>query len=92
MHRRNRGATGMRGFTLIELSVVVLVITLLLGSLLIPLATQVEQRNMSETQKRLQEIKEALIGFAIANGRFPCPAIGTGASTDSGVRNPWSAQ
>jgi len=77
----------MRGFTLIELSVVVLVITLLLGSLLIPLATQVEQRNVSETQKRLQEVKDALIGFAIANGRLPCPAIATGASTDSGVES-----
>jgi len=74
MHRSNGRAAGMRGFTLIELSVVVLVITLLLGSLLIPLATQVEQRNVSETQKRLQEVKEALIGYAMANGRFPCPA------------------
>ncbi len=74
MHRSNGRAAGMRGFTLLELSVVVLVITLLLGSLLIPLATQVEQRNVSETQKRLQEVKEALIGYAMANGRFPCPA------------------
>src|SRR4051794_19415462 len=74
MHRSIERAAGMRGFTLIELSVVVLVITLLLGSLLIPLATQVEQRNVSETQKRLQEVKEALIGYAMANGRFPCPA------------------
>jgi type II secretory pathway pseudopilin PulG len=47
----------MGGFTLVELAVVVLVVTLLLGSLLIPLATQVEQRNVSETQKRLQESK-----------------------------------
>jgi len=74
MHRKNGAAARIRGFTLIELSVVVLVITLLLGSLLVPLATQVEQRNVSETQKRLQEVKEALIGYAIANGRFPCPA------------------
>jgi len=74
----------MGGFTLVELAVVVLVVTLLLGSLLIPLATQVEQRNVSETQKRLQEVKEALIAYAIANGRFPCPAVATGASTDIG--------
>jgi prepilin-type N-terminal cleavage/methylation domain-containing protein len=91
MHRRNVLVARIRGFTLIELSVVVLVITLLLGSLLVPLATQVEQRNVSETQKRLQEVKEALMGFAIANGRFPCPAIITGASTDSGVESPAGA-
>jgi type II secretory pathway pseudopilin PulG len=82
MDRCNR--SGIGGFTLVELAVVVLVVTLLLGSLLIPLATQVEQRNVSETQKRLQEIKEALIAYAIANGRFPCPAVVTGASSDSG--------
>jgi prepilin-type N-terminal cleavage/methylation domain-containing protein len=74
MHRFNRKFERTSGFTLIELAVVVVVITLLLGSLLIPLATQVDQRNVSETQKRLQEIKDSLIGYALANGRFPCPA------------------
>lgn len=88
MHRFNRRLERTSGFTLIELAVVVLVITLLLGSLLIPLATQVEQRNVSETQKRLQEIKDALIGYAIANGRFPCPAVSTNSPTDSGVESP----
>jgi type II secretory pathway pseudopilin PulG len=75
MHRLNRIRLRTGGFTLVELAVVVLVITLLLGGLLVPLATQVEQRNVSETQKRLQEVKEALIGYAMANGRFPCPAV-----------------
>jgi len=85
MHSFNQRLGRSNGFTLIELSVVLLVITLLLGSLLIPLATQVDQRNVSETQKRLQEVKDALIGYAMANGRFPCPAVSTGAPTDSGV-------
>lgn len=62
------------GFTLIEMSIVLLVVTLLLGGLLVPLATQIEQRKISETQKILEEAKEALVGFAIANGRLPCPA------------------
>ncbi|MEO8628416.1 MAG: hypothetical protein ABI612_09995 [Betaproteobacteria bacterium] len=78
---------GASGFTLLELAVVVLVITLLLGSLLVPLATQVDQRNIAETQKRLEDIKEALIGFAIANGRFPCPAVSTGAPLESGTES-----
>lgn len=61
------------GFSLIELAVVVLVITLFLGSILVPLTTQVEQRKTSDTGKALDEIREALIGFAIINGRLPCP-------------------
>lgn len=62
------------GFTLIELGVVLFILTLLLGSLLVPLATQVDRSNINATQKSLDEIKEALIGFALANGRLPCPA------------------
>lgn len=83
MRRWKRRAASEAGFTLLELAVVVLVITLLLGSLLVPLATQVDQRNVSETQKRLQEVKDALIMYAVVNGRFPCPA-GNGAA-DLGV-------
>jgi len=62
------------GFTLIELAVVILVITLLLGSLLVPLATQVEQRRFSEAEKQLEDTREAMIGFAMINGRLPRPA------------------
>jgi prepilin-type N-terminal cleavage/methylation domain-containing protein len=64
---------GTRGFTLIELAVVLFVITLILGSVLVPLTTQVEQRQVSDTEKTLQEIREALIGYAVANGNLPCP-------------------
>jgi prepilin-type N-terminal cleavage/methylation domain-containing protein len=80
MHRRSNYA-GKRlrtgrcgGFSLIELSVVLVLIALLLGSLLVPLGTQVEQRQYTETEKQLEQIKEALIGFALANGYLPCPA------------------
>ena len=63
-----------KGFTLIELAVALVVVALLLGSILVPLTTQVQQRKISDTQKALDEIKEALIGFAMTNGRLPCPA------------------
>lgn len=62
-----------RGFTLIEMAVAIFIIALLLGSLLIPLTTQVEQKQTSDTQKALDEIKEALIGYTLANGYLPCP-------------------
>lgn len=61
------------GFTLIEVAIVTAVLTLLLGGLLIPLAAQVDQRRYSETRKSLEEVKDALLGFAQVNGRLPCP-------------------
>ena len=61
------------GFSLIEMAFVLVIITLLLGGLLVPFTTQVEQRRITETNKAMEEVKEALLGFAIANGRLPCP-------------------
>jgi prepilin-type N-terminal cleavage/methylation domain-containing protein len=75
-----------RGFTLIEMAVAVFIIALLLGSILVPLATQVEQRQIADTQKMLDEIREALIGFAVTAGYLPCPdkttAAGVGTAND----------
>ncbi len=61
------------GFTLIEMAVAVFVIALLLGSILVPLTTQVEQKQVSDTQKTLEDIREALVGHALAYGYLPCP-------------------
>nr|VFK27359.1 MAG: prepilin-type N-terminal cleavage/methylation domain-containing protein [Candidatus Kentron sp. MB]VFK33592.1 MAG: prepilin-type N-terminal cleavage/methylation domain-containing protein [Candidatus Kentron sp. MB]VFK76271.1 MAG: prepilin-type N-terminal cleavage/methylation domain-containing protein [Candidatus Kentron sp. MB] len=66
-----------RGFSLIEMAMVIAIISLLLGGLLIPLGTQIENRRIKDTEKQLATIKKALIGFAIANvhNRLPCPDI-----------------
>lgn len=63
-----------RGFTLIEMAIVLIILTLVVGGALMPLNAQIEQRRKTETEKTLAEIKEALIGFAVANDRLPCPA------------------
>lgn len=75
-------ASNNHGFTLIEMAVVLLVVTLLLGGLLVPLSTQIEQRKISETQKLLEDAKEALVGYAaghfsITDNRpyLPCPDL-----------------
>ena len=60
------------GFSFLELAVAMFIMTLLLGSILVPLATQVEQRQISETTRILEEARDALLGHAIANGRLPC--------------------
>jgi len=47
---------------------------MLIGFLVIPLSKQTDNRDIADANKQLQEIKEAIIGFAMANGRLPCPA------------------
>ena len=79
--------SGSRGFSLIELAVVLLVITLLLGGLLVPLGAQVDQRQYAETEKQLDQIKDALIGFALANGYMPCPAISSANGVEDRTAN-----
>jgi len=63
----------IQGFTLIEMSVVLVIIGLLIGSFLTPLSQQVDQLKIESTEKHLEEIKSALLGFAIINGYLPCP-------------------
>lgn len=65
--------TSQRGFSLIEIAVALFIMALLLGSILVPLTTQVEQRQISETEKTLADIQAALLGFVAANGYLPCP-------------------
>lgn len=64
-----------RGFSLVELAIVLVVVGLMIGGLLTPLSVQIEQRRVSETQRALDEAREALIGFALRNGYLPCPAV-----------------
>lgn len=77
------------GFTLVELAVALAVIGLLLGMLVLPLSAQVDQQRISETQKLLSLGTEAVLGFAVANGRLPCPATATTASgaANAGAEN-----
>jgi len=78
-----------RGFTLIELAVALAVIGLLLGMLIVPLNAQIDQQRINDARKQLALINEALLGFAVANGRLPCPATPTTANTtvNAGTEN-----
>lgn len=63
----------VKGFTLIELAVVLFLVTLVLGGVMTPLSTRIEQEGREKTEAQLEELKEALIGYAIVNGHLPCP-------------------
>lgn len=76
------------GFSLVEIAIVLVIVGLLLGGLLMPLATQQEVRRVGETQKTLDEINQALIGYALNQTppHLPCPdktgAAGAGTAND----------
>lgn len=74
-----------QGFTLIELAIVLFIVTLLLGGMLLPLAGQQDIRNYGDTQKTLAETRDALLGFAMANDRLPCPAVDAATGIESPV-------
>ncbi|HEY6506665.1 MAG TPA: type II secretion system protein, partial [Vicinamibacterales bacterium] len=63
-----------RGFTLAELTVVFLIVSIMLATAMYTLSAQTEQRNFEETRRRLEVARELVLGFAVANGRLPCPA------------------
>ena len=71
------------GFSLVELAIAVFVMALLLGGLIVPLQSQVESRRLEETNRILDRAREALLGFATASGRFPCPAAPGGNGQES---------
>lgn len=77
------------GFTLTELAIVLVIVGLLIGGMLVPLSAQRDIRNISDTRKALAEIKEALFGFAIINGRLPCPTTQLDpANANYGIEDP----
>ena len=62
------------GFTLLETALALVIMALVLSAMIYPLRAQVETRFVDETQKILDEAREALLGFISVNGYFPCPA------------------
>lgn len=80
--------TAVRGFTLTELAVVLAIVAFLLGGVMMQLSVQDDVRRTQETQQRLNEVRDALIGFAAAQGRLPCPANAASNGMESFCTNP----
>lgn len=65
------------GFSLVEMAVVLIILGFVLGALLLPLQAQRSQALQLQTENTLDQTKKALIGFAVSQGRLPCPASAT---------------
>jgi type II secretory pathway pseudopilin PulG len=79
--RRAASQTAVFGFSLVELAIVLFIVGILMLSLMSTLSSQVDQRNFDDTRRRLEQARELLLGYAIVNGRLPCPARDTNPST-----------
>tara|TARA_R110000782_G_scaffold24878_2_gene64606 strand:- start:223 stop:993 length:771 start_codon:yes stop_codon:yes gene_type:complete len=81
-----------RGFSLIELSIVILVMGLLLGGLMMPLSVQRENARYRAGLEQLDAIESAIEGFALLNGFLPCPATPASAGVAAPSGNACSVQ
>ena len=62
-----------KGFTLVEMAIVLVIVGLLMAAFLTPLDAQMQQNRVNEARDDISEIKEALQGFASVNLSLPCP-------------------
>jgi len=67
--------TSKRGFTLVEMAIVLIVMGLVSSLLIAPLAMRAEINQRHAAESMLDTITDALIGFALVHGRLPCPSI-----------------
>ena len=93
--------TFARGFTLTEMAIVLMIVALLLAGIMLPLSAQQEIRARQETERALNDIREALIGYAASHtasdGKpyLPCPdsnAPPDGIENRSATPGPCAAQ
>jgi prepilin-type N-terminal cleavage/methylation domain-containing protein len=70
-----------RGFTLIEIAIVLVVIGLLLSGGLLATSPILQSARLNETKQKMATVEAALLGYVIANGCLPCPAVRGAATT-----------
>jgi prepilin-type N-terminal cleavage/methylation domain-containing protein len=62
------------GFTLVEIAIVLLIVTILLGYTVALFPSQQRLKQYRAVDRQMDQLIDAIIGFAQVNGRLPCPA------------------
>ena len=78
--------TTQHGFTLIEISIVMIIVGLMVVGFIQSYKIYDEKRKIELTELRFNDIEQAINNYALINGRLPCPAARNvpGAVYDSG--------
>jgi prepilin-type N-terminal cleavage/methylation domain-containing protein len=63
-----------KGFTLIEIAIVLLIVSIILGYTVAMVPVQQELKQYREAEAEMDRIVESLYAFAEVNGYLPCPA------------------
>ena len=71
--RRASRRTAERGFSLVEIAIVLAILGLLLRAAIVPLATLRETGREREARDLVEAAREALLASAVARGTLPCP-------------------
>ena len=79
-----------RGFSLVEMAVVLLIVGLLASVFLPATNTMMDNNRRKETRAKLEAIEQAMRRFVVVNGRLPCPANGALApgNVEQGLEQP----
>jgi prepilin-type N-terminal cleavage/methylation domain-containing protein len=72
-----------KGFTLIEMAIVLVIVGLLVGGGLAAIGPALEQTRSTTTKVNMDQAESALLLYVIRNNRLPCPADGSLPNTDS---------
>ena len=72
-----------QGFTLVEISMVIVIASIVIAGAISIATTQIENSRIKSTQDKQLAIKKSLITFLSRNQRLPCPAVATLASGDA---------
>lgn len=72
-----------RGFSLIEIAIGMVILSLAAIGLIASISQQTEQRKVIETRGLVDSAQQALLSFASTNGRLPCPASAATAGQES---------
>lgn len=77
-------SVSQNGFSLVELSIVLIIIGTLAGSAVMPLSSSIRQSHYKQTNAQLESIRQAMHGYLASTGRLPCPVdIESGTAVNS---------
>lgn len=62
-----------KGFTLVELAIVLVIVGLIMGTTVTIWQSSIESRRLAATKTNMENIKTAVVNYAMATGRLPCP-------------------